>query len=326
MDYKINDTFHISMEKDGSIVTNLISGKNDVTYHDTDKEYLILKNAHLTLGKKNVSQFTRDRMLKKIYEGLGLTEDQINDRLMKGDFYADNQDAMALANLENGIQLLMNFFTEFQVDLSIRFVDTLLRQADKKKYIINYFTLCDHPAHREIIAKLDSAEFDNILSMLKYKPEEQVNKHLKVYFGPAGTGKTTKACSESTICIVCSSDMTCKDLLQDFKFVDGKATFEKSALWLAIEEGKTITLDEINLLNRDTIQFLQGLTDGKESIDFLGNVIKIHPDFKVIGTMNLIVNGMTFPLSEPLVDRCSEIVEYKLKAKDIFKALVKESK
>lgn len=323
MKIDINDKFSITKDsKDNSITTNLIDESQQITYKETDTPYLILNNIYNTLNKKQLSVFTRDKMLKKIYQGLSLTEDEITARLIKAEFYSDSNEAMALANFENGIQLLMNFFTEFQVDLSIRFVDTLLRQADKKTYIKNYFLLCDHPAHREIIAKLDSAEFDNILSMLKYKPAKPVNNHLKVYFGPAGTGKTTKACSESTICIVCSSDMTCKDLLQDFKFVDGKATFEKSALWLAIEEGKTITLDEINLLNRDTIQFLQGLTDGKESINFLGNVIKIHPNFKVIGTMNLIVNGMTFPLSEPLVDRCSDIVEYKLKARDIFNALV----
>lgn len=323
MKIDINDKFSITKDsKDNSITTNLIDESQQITYKETDTPYLILNNIYNTLNKKQLSVFTRDKMLKKIYQGLSLTEDEITARLIKAEFYSDSNEAMALANFENGIQLLMNFFTEFQVDLSIRFVDTLLRQVDKKTYIKNYFLLCDHPAHREIIAKLDSAEFDNILSMLKYKPAKPVNNHLKVYFGPAGTGKTTKACSESTICIVCSSDMTCKDLLQDFKFVDGKATFEKSALWLAIEEGKTITLDEINLLNRDTIQFLQGLTDGKESINFLGNVIKIHPNFKVIGTMNLIVNGMTFPLSEPLVDRCSDIVEYKLKARDIFNALV----
>ena len=42
--------------------------------------------------------------------------------------------------------------------------------------------------------------------------------------------------------------------------------------------------------------------------------------------MNLVVNGMSFPLSEPLVDRCAEIREFHLTADDLFKAIVETDK
>ena len=43
--------------------------------------------------------------------------------------------------------------------------------------------------------------------------------------------------------------------------------------------------------------------------------------FTIIGTMNLIVNGMAFGLPEPLVDRCSDIQKFVLKAEDLMAAL-----
>ena len=89
-----------------------------------------------------------------------------------------------------------------------------------------------------------------------------------------------------------------------------------------MEQGKAIVLDEINLLPFDSLRFLQGILDGKSEIIYKGNVITIAEGFQVIGTMNLVVNGTVFNLPEPLVDRCSEIREFTLSAKQLLSALI----
>lgn len=330
---KINDTFYISGSHDGKIVTNLRGYRT--SYRSGDTDYTLFNNILKVMRKRTISNETKNRMLTRFFEQFLSDETEIQKRLIKvagttttataGETKAEPKlaDHKTLKEFSNK---LLKFFSEFQVSISIRFVDTFLRSVDKKAYTLAYFKLEDSPWFNEIATKINSAEFKAILDeaeLIKLAPEKQVNKHLKVYFGPAGTGKTTKACEEAEYCIPCSSDMDCKELLKDFKFdASGKPTFEKSVFRLAIEEGNTVVLDEINLLNTQVRQFLQSLTDGKDYVDFEGTKIKIHPNFMAIGTMNLVVNGMTFALSEPLVDRCAEIREYELTGDSIAKALL----
>lgn len=87
----------------------------------------------------------------------------------------------------------------------------------------------------------------------------------------------------------------------------GQARFVKSLLWKAMENGWMILMDEIRLLSNDCFTFLQGICDGKEITQYKGELIRIKPGFKIIGTMNLKVNGVVYALPEPIVDRCSEI-------------------
>ena len=110
--------------------------------------------------------------------------------------------------------------------------------------------------------------------------------------------------------------------MQNFAFTDGKAEFQKSDLWIAMEEGKTIVLDEINMLPFESLRFLQGITDNKNEIDYKGFHIKIANGFQIIGTMNLNVNGQCIPLPAPLADRCLNIKEFKLNSKDLINSLM----
>lgn len=337
---KINDTYYISGTHDGKIVTNLKGHRQ--TFRESDLDYAVMKSILSIMRKRTLSTETKNRCLNRFYTSFISDEAQRQARLIGAGASAPTKVSTSTAkpeapkapepkmadyaSLKAFANKLLKFFSEFQVTVSIRFVDTLLRQENKKAYILSYFKLEDSPWYNEIANKLESAEFETILreaELLKLDPNKRVNNHLKVYFGPAGTGKTTKACAEASYCIPCSSDMDCKELLKDFKFdASGKPTFEKSIFRQAIEEGKTVVLDEINLLNTQVRQFLQSLTDGKEYVDFEGSKIMIHPDFMAIGTMNLTVNGMTFALSEPLVDRCAEIREYELTGDSIAKALL----
>ena len=88
------------------------------------------------------------------------------------------------------------------------------------------------------------------------------------------------------------------------------------------QDVKKLSLDEMNMLPFEYLRFLQGITDGKNSFDYKGFTINIKDGFNIIGTMNLNVNGQCIPLPAPLIDRCSNIKEFKLNANALYKALI----
>jgi len=228
-----------------------------------------------------------------------------------------------------GLKNIIKFFSEFEFEPNYRFINTLGFKVAKGKaaardYIVNYFSLMDNQYKNEIKAKIKSQEFDNILSDLSAspKPEKVINKRFKVYYGSAGTGKTTLAQSEAdNRCIVCNASMLPADLMEDFCFEDGKPSFKPSVLWDCMTEGKPIVLDEINLLPFDSLRFLQGVLDGKSEFDYKGRKVVIADGFQIIGTMNLAIGGMVYGLPEPLVDRCADMKEFKLTANMLKSAL-----
>ena len=237
-----------------------------------------------------------------------------------------------MSNQENNQQLanlfdnLINFFSEFQFEVSFRFLNTWLHHLKNQKgksYIVNYLTLIDNPYTIEIQEKMKSQEFKQLVELLKSIPvEKRINNRFDLYYGAQGTGKTTLALKEAAgKCIVCHSAMLPADLIEDFTFTDGKAAFQPSELYRAMVEGYPIVLDELNLLPFDSIRFLQGILDGKNKFEYKGQTIEIKDGFKIIGTMNLKINGSVYGLPEPLVDRAYEIKEFKLTGEDLLNAI-----
>lgn len=224
---------------------------------------------------------------------------------------------------ENVITKLIDFFSEFNFEPNFRFLNTLCHYEDKKGYIMRYFKLVNSPYTNAIKDKMESPEFKTILkSLTSFAPKSWVNTRFKLYYGSQGTGKTTIALEETeNRCMVCHNAMLPSDLMEDFKFDDGKAGFHPSALYKAMENGESITLDEINLLPFESLRFLQSILDGKKEFIYKGTTVHIKDGFQIIGTMNLVVNGFTYGLPEPLVDRCSETKEFKLSAKDLLTTL-----
>lgn len=232
--------------------------------------------------------------------------------------------------LLEGIKKLMDFFTEFSFVPSFRFTNTFAFMACEGKksacnYVRNYFSLMDSSYVKEVEQKMKSAEFGQIVEdIAQYgKPTKHINTRFKVYFGSAGTGKTTLAQTESeNRCIVCNSSMLPSDLMEDFIFKDGNPDFNPSLLWDCMEQGKTIVLDEINLLPFDSLRFLQGIVDGKSEFYYKNRPVHINDGFQIIGTMNLSLGGMVYGLPEPLVDRCSDAREFVLTAEQLAKSII----
>lgn len=233
--------------------------------------------------------------------------------------------------IKRGLSQLISFFSEWKFEPNFRFVNSFAyalakSEKDARDYVESYFKLMDSPYVNEITSKMTSREFNSIIRLIgAAKPRTRVNSRFKLYYGSAGTGKTTLAQKECEgRCIVCNNSMIPADLLQDFDFSEGQPTFKRSALREAMEEGLPIVLDEINLLPFDSLRFLQGILDNKKSFEYKGETIHIKEGFQIIGTMNLVVNGAVFGLPEPLVDRVQSFKEFKLSADDLMSAILDE--
>ncbi len=225
-----------------------------------------------------------------------------------------------------GIDGLMKFFSEFNFQPNFRFLNTLSRYGKKegKGYIERYFELTASPYTAVVKEKMKSQEFRAIeKDFFAHKTDKQINTRFKLYYGSQGTGKTTIAMQEShDECMVCHNAMLPSDLMENFDFEDGKAGFQPSALYNAMVNGTPIVLDEINLLPFESLRFLQGILDGKKCLQYKDHTVNIADGFMIIGTMNLTVNGMTYGLPEPLVDRCAETKRFELTAENLLGAVL----
>lgn len=228
-------------------------------------------------------------------------------------------------NRVEAVKAFMQFFSEFKFNPAARFVNTFARQAsvtDARNYLVSYVKLINNSDWADITEKSKSAEFDAIAnSLIAYPPEKKINNRLDIYFGDAGTGKTTKAIAEypEADVVPCHSSMLPDELMRVFDFNDenGNPVFKPSSLRLAMESGKPVIFDEINLLSFECLRLLQTLTDGKAVIHYNNEAITIKDGFKVIGTMNLTVNDQVYNLPEPLVDRAETLKEFKLSPADL---------
>lgn len=330
---QINGKYYISIKKNSNniFVTNLVTGSGE-EYSQTSPEFMYLKAIY------NICRDTKSDVDKKnnqlqtiLSNSFRLSVEEVKERLFDGDTSTKSNTAnnantspksLTPSQLRAICSKIINFFSEFDYRPSYRFINTFTLSQQKSEYVTNYFRIMDHPRADEISEKVKSAEFSAICRELaKCTPSNTINKRLDIYFGDPGAGKTTLANKLCTKCVVCSSEMLPDALMQNFDFDEGKAKFKPSDLWIAMEKGETILLDEMNMLPYESLKFLQGITDNKEEISFKGYNIKIHPDFKIIGTMNLRTAQGCIPLSDALADRAAVIKEFVLTPDDLISAI-----
>lgn len=244
-------------------------------------------------------------------------KDEIKDKEESIESISRNQ---VYVNKQDLAEKLIKFFSEFNFIPAARFCNTLfnyIKDSDNnpKDYCTNYFKVSDNPDVDNITEKMKSKEFNEILDLVKLVSSDinnKINNRLEIYYGPQGTGKTTYVTNKfpDAKVIICNPSMVPSDLMEEFEFdSNGNPKFKPSELQKAMVEGKPIIFDEFNLLSVDCLRTLQGYLDNKKIVSFKGKDIEIKDGFKVIGTMNLIVNGSTFGLPEPIVDRAEIIKE-----------------
>ena len=224
----------------------------------------------------------------------------------------------------------LKFFSETSFKPSIRMIDTLSRLNLKsgQNYIKWFMELINHPDREVIVPKLKSDEWKNIHSQMLdiYKKVgesiDPINSRLEIVYGPNGTGKTYDVIKEyqekypDIGVMACSSSMSsAEDLLQVFDFEkDGKPVFKDSPLTEAIKKDQPVILEEARLMQQSAMAFLQSLLDCKDYVDTCRGRLYIGPNFKVIMTMNLEVNGVVYELPEPIVDRAQVILKKEMDA------------
>lgn len=324
---KLIDGYELNKQKTGDIWTN-ITGKW-TKFVPGDNRYGLMINLRRLCKSKNVHDEAKRNAVAQAK--LMILQDKLDSENAElGNDTEEVKAALRKSKLNVALQHLIDFFSEFSFSPNFRFVNTLTRKLvqsnsynDIKKYVRCYFALTDNIYQAQIADKMESSEFETILDDLMYANcTKQINTRFKLYYGAQGTGKTTQAMIEANNnCMVCHSAMLPSDLMEDFQFDDGKAAFKPSALCKAMTEGKQIVLDEINLLPFESLRFLQSILDGKSSFVYKGQTINIEDGFKIIGTMNLQVNGQIYPLPEPLVDRAEDLKEYKLTAEQLLGAI-----
>lgn len=312
-----NNKYWMKKDKDGILWTD-VSG----TWQAESSIYI--KKAYALSMKRNKDRSVEAQIAN--YVQAYLNELTSPDVTIKGQTVSATNANLVLA-AEQVSQQLIDFFSEFQFEPNFRFINTLAktvqRDEDGAKFVFNYFNLTNHVDKFAVKEKMKSVEFENILQDLcNFTTSNVINTRFELFYGSQGTGKTTEAIEKASTIMVCHSAMLPQDLMEDFHFVEGKPEFEPSALCLAMTQGHTIVLDEINMLPFESLRFLQSLLDNKKYFDWKTKTIDIHENFKVIGTMNLIVNGSVYALPEPLVDRASNLREYKLTAQQLAGALL----
>ena len=224
----------------------------------------------------------------------------------------------------------LKFFSETSFKPSIRMIDTLSRLNLKsgQNYIGWFMELINHPDREVIVPKLKSDEWKNIHSQMLdiYKKVgesiDPINTRLEIVYGPNGTGKTYDVIKEyqekypDIGVMACSSSMSsAEDLLQVFDFDEGgKPVFKDSPLTEAIKKDQPVILEEARLMQQSAMAFLQSLLDCKDYVDTCRGRLYIGPNFKVIMTMNLEVNGVVYELPEPIVDRAQVILKKEMNA------------
>ena len=278
-----------------------------------------------TLKKTSMIKETKDFFVTNLLEKYYDTKEALKDTL-----HAEETKKTIVNNL-------INFFTEFDFTPAFRYVNTLARIVKNegyeaaKAYTVNYFDLSCNMNTQSISEKVKSSEFTAILDGINsLEITNKINRRLEIYYGAAGTGKTTDAMNKAdNRVMVCHSAMLPQDLFEVFDFEKGEGetskspTFKKSPLQIAMEKGQTIVLDEINLLPMETVRALQEILDNKSEfiLKDASNPIHIKEGFKIIGTMNLTVNGQEFPLPEPLIDRAEVIKKYTVNVDNLIGAL-----
>lgn len=323
--FKINDTYYIKVVDAKTVETNIIDG-DDRSYGVVDMEsaYLRKLTDYFTKGKNEEMSIEEVRTnFNKMFGMLGIPRQGYEERYPKFAEIKRNADGSVVKVIDKKIlkeaaEALFKWFSETSYKPSLRFANNLVFAEDKEAYVRNYFAIQNHPDFVRIceLTEEKNAELNAVLELLAKagvdKPTTRINKRFTIFYGDPGGGKTTTAMGMTDLIVVCNSRILPDDLLAVFDFDDGKPVFKHTALYDAMTTGKPILLDEINNLQRDTLDFLQGILDNKGYFEFKGTKIEIADGFKIIGTMNLHKDQTTVGITEALADRGDEIREFEL--------------
>lgn len=218
-------------------------------------------------------------------------------------------------------ELAINFITfckDFEYKPDPRLLNSLKYEKDPEQFMLNSMELIgmDSDLIMKAKEKFRSLEWKNLLKQLKeLKPtHDRVNKRFEIFYGQAGTGKSTRAEHENPKAkiIVASASQDPDELFTCFNPETRK--WELTDFSKAMEgdgiHGESIVVNEFNFYCSESHKRFQGVLDNtKEFIDH-GITIHIRDGFKIVATMNLVTNQGEVTLPDPLVSRASRIENF----------------
>ena len=146
----------------------------------------------------------------------------------------------------------------------------------------------------ELIKEMEHAE--KLREVGKVKVEEFFRKfedpatkeRLFIVVGETGVGKSYMIQKRYPDIIQYACDKRYDPYTLCYHFVNegGELTPKETPFLKALKEGKKVFLDEMNMLPHDTLLFIQGITDEKDTVVIGDEVVEISPNFKIIGAMN----------------------------------------
>ena len=135
---------------------------------------------------------------------------------------------------------------------------------------------------------LDQNDFDLIKSFYRGKTWSCL------YYGPSGTGKTTKilclagALGLPSMKMVGSRSIDESSLFGKYVLRNGETIFEYGPLALMMKYGGMFIFDEINMVDSDILSSLNDVLDGtKQKILDNGEIIRAHKNFRFAESMNI---------------------------------------
>lgn len=215
----------------------------------------------------------------------------------------------------------VEFFAEFRFDLNPRFFSTIVNQATPdavKEYITGYFRITGDPESDAIGLKCESdAAKDLFARTASMRPASGMNARLDIFYSRFENGcddLTMKALGLLPDAETVYGDYDTGDVKGLFREsgVDGEgnpASFD-TPLAAAMKNGSAVILEHINLLSLACQQELRSVTDERSSVTIGGEEYHIKPGFRIVATMNLLVDRQVKPLSPWLANRASTIREF----------------
>lgn len=173
---------------------------------------------------------------------------------------------------------------------------------------------------------LDQNDFDLIKSLYRGKT------WTCLYYGPSGTGKTTKILSVAgalglpTMKIVGSRSLDEATLFGKYVLRNGETVFEYGPMTLMMKYGGMFVFDEINMVDSDIISSLNDVLDGtRQKILDNGEIIHAHRNFRFAESMNIGYAG-TNEMNISHMSRIQNKIKIsKLSIKKMTQIIVKES-
>ena len=149
-----------------------------------------------------------------------------------------------------------------------------------------------------------------------------------LFHGPAGTGKTM-ACKLicQTIGLPIMDTVNCTENLDEFilgKYIpqDDKIVFIESYVTKAVRDGGAVVFEEINFAKPQYLAFLNSLLDDNGFVRLdSGEIVKRHPNFRFLATMNVGYYG-TKELNQALFNRFNSVIALAELSDDAIKKML----